>query len=338
MKKTILISLFNLVMTPTAHALPSPLSHDEIVGAIAESKLYVRLNLNFKHEYYMNNIKGTKLDETSGYDMAIYRRGTGKFFRTSTNVYDVLERMKIEVPRLDACRDQEGNAVDATIHAGTPDSICISSFRLQRKLKKANYKEQILGIVFEQLSRLFGANDAEATLFRKRFLSTNSAVADVKNQRASAVGFLHRWLAVPTEQVRGGSCQDGNRMLRYVVELGHGRIGFEPLRRKANLHYVDAKAKLQAMTHYLCANDLRLSSSERLMHRKAYDALFEGQSVIAISKRHRDITAFAPASGWTIRRIDSPEIFRSEYEEINRLLRVVLEDIEALPKFEVKLI
>lgn len=75
------------------------------------------------------------------------------------------------------CKDENGQDVDASIHASQPGYICVSVGRLATRLNVFDYDYQITALVAHEFSHLAGLNEAEAQRFQQRVLDNVVTVA-----------------------------------------------------------------------------------------------------------------------------------------------------------------
>jgi hypothetical protein len=127
-----------------------PISVDYVYSVLEDSKLVLRLYVNFERSVPVRN-----------------PTGSGRFFWGDRNLATVLEETDIDVLRDKPCRDKFGNDVDASIYGSKPGRICLSAFRIAPKLIQETADKEINGLILHELSHLLGANEEEAVDLQK---------------------------------------------------------------------------------------------------------------------------------------------------------------------------
>lgn len=95
-------------------------------------------------------------------------------------IQEVIEKTRI-YSSYEGCRNKFGNDVDGSIYSPIPDSICISSKNLGKKLTIENAKPQTAALVAHEYAHLLGYNEEDATVVQNWVLSAFS--------RSSAQGY-----------------------------------------------------------------------------------------------------------------------------------------------------
>lgn len=90
-------------------------------------------------------------------------------FANKNKLADVVSRAKIDVQDTDNCYKGE-EPVDGSIFGPADRPICISVFRLSKKLKEEDYQIQLLALYVHEVSHLFGTNEEQATHLQKQIL------------------------------------------------------------------------------------------------------------------------------------------------------------------------
>ena len=89
-----------------------------------------------------------------------------RLFGGKTTIYDLLNEIEIEIQEEKPCYDKYGNEVDGSIHAETPNTICISAFRIGPKVSVSSARAEVLALVLHELSHYLGLDEIEARDFQ----------------------------------------------------------------------------------------------------------------------------------------------------------------------------
>jgi hypothetical protein len=152
-----------------------PVSVGTIEGIALHSKKHLRLYSRFLRVNYLKNSAAA-----SGWEQ--------KLSGGSRTLVDVVEDTGIEVRNNDNCYDAAGNAVDASIFASHPGSICLSAFRIAPKLDADGASHQTLALIVHEFAHLLGTSEVEAVDAQKvasRRLKSESYPIDVFTDQAN---------------------------------------------------------------------------------------------------------------------------------------------------------
>jgi hypothetical protein len=85
-----------------------------------------------------------------------------KLYDGPKTIWDVLQTTDLEIRKDRACKDAYGNERDASIYASTPNTICVSSYRINPKTVAERAKIEIYALLMHELSHILGTTEAEA--------------------------------------------------------------------------------------------------------------------------------------------------------------------------------
>ena len=187
-----------------------------------------------------------------------------KMFQPGTDVFQVLENVKIVVQRKAPCFDYDGKPVDASVNAGFPNGICVSLSNLSAKLGWSNYENEIAALLLHEVSHLMGTDETEARDIQKiaiPFMAGLSPlmVSDWMLKVKLLVDSLGNTTAITDEALKGGakiSCdQLGKLSYSYLndLEMFQGGTASSLTREKDSEYYMQLGLRMGAATAYLCS-------------------------------------------------------------------------------------
>lgn len=91
-------------------------------------------------------------------------------FQDSEKFDRILINTTIEIQDQQPCYDAKGHPVDGSIYATNANQICLSTKRLQEKLKKDNFEIQLLSLYIHEISHLFGSTENQAQKLQDQIL------------------------------------------------------------------------------------------------------------------------------------------------------------------------
>lgn len=96
--------------------------------------------------------------------------GADKLFRNDPNIFRKIDDMTIVFNAKSACASDDGFR-DGSVISTEPAQICISGFKLAKKLNEGNAKIQLEALILHEISHLAGASEAEATALQIQYLN-----------------------------------------------------------------------------------------------------------------------------------------------------------------------
>ncbi|MCB0391073.1 MAG: hypothetical protein KDD58_07275 [Bdellovibrionales bacterium] len=81
--------------------------------------------------------------------------------KSKKDVFQVFAELKIETPKDKPCVDASGVEKDGSIHSKTKGAICLSAYRLSKKLKRVHLFNSMLGLTLHELVHRMGGDKFE---------------------------------------------------------------------------------------------------------------------------------------------------------------------------------
>lgn len=91
-----------------------------------------------------------------------------ELFTGNSTIFETIRNYQIFIPPAE-CQDAEGNPTDGSIHSPTPGTICISTYKLAKKLTTDSARAQVLSLVAHEYSHLQGFDEKKAQALQKWF-------------------------------------------------------------------------------------------------------------------------------------------------------------------------
>lgn len=128
----------------------NPIAKYKVVEILGNAKRFLRVYLNHERYWFHSEIIDNK-----------------KYYFGEKNLSTQLESTDIEILEDKPCFDKFGNAVDASIHASRPNTICMSAHQIAPKLIEENANKEIIALLVHELAHFLGANEKEARDLQK---------------------------------------------------------------------------------------------------------------------------------------------------------------------------
>lgn len=147
----------------------APASLEQIIEAVKEAPPIIL--------YYVNRME----QRSHEFQVGLCERGrvapkeplqliADKLTTNSPTFFDLFKSGVVEVRVQDACYDRDGEVKDASIYPTSPGAkICVSAFRLSKKLTVRNYEANIRALILHEFSHLSGTSEDEAVLLQNDF-------------------------------------------------------------------------------------------------------------------------------------------------------------------------
>lgn len=130
-----------------------------------------------------------------------------KLFGGTRKVQEVLKDLRLEVRTDKPCYTAKGTEVDASIYAQKSNTICLSAFRISKKVDKVLAEREVTALLMHEVSHFLGTNEEEALDLQKeiaRFISDSKSDSKLKeaelryefshfqSQLSSGIDFLEK--------------------------------------------------------------------------------------------------------------------------------------------------
>lgn len=151
-----------------------------------------------------------------------------KLYGGPRKAQDVLNDLRVEIREEKPCLTSHGTEVDASIHAVKPNTICISAFRISKKIDQAIVEREILALLAHEVSHFMGADETEAEKIQKDVAwsilnGTYGPAYDPKKSRdeiSSAADFIRK----TAEEIQKGELNSAADWLsRALAALTHAQ-------------------------------------------------------------------------------------------------------------------
>ncbi len=144
-----------------------------------------------------------------------------KLYGGPRKAQDVLNDLRVEIREEKPCLTSHGTEVDASIHAVKPNTICISAFRISKKIDQAAIEREIFALLAHEVSHFMGADEAEAEKIQKDIAwsilnGTRDPAYDPKKSRdeiSSATDFIRKTV----EEIQKGELNSADEWLSRAL-------------------------------------------------------------------------------------------------------------------------
>lgn len=257
--------------TPTN---PSEVGH--VINAIHEAKTLLRLSLRkFQHDIFWG------LAHFENFNSPL-----GKYFEGPRNLLTVLEQTEIEAPTNRPCYDANQVEVDGSIYASSPQTICISAFRIAPKVDQSRLHIEVLALIAHELSHLLGADEGEAVMIQQIAINSFSGFGiggAFQYLSESKMGFQE--FVMDAENFRNWMSADE---MAYLLETLFNEFS---IKDPSGPYYLFAKTESDKYEMIKAKLELSLwfargQSSMRgsLRWREAFDNVFKGKDSVKFSE------------------------------------------------------
>lgn len=330
------------------------LTPEEIRSVLFQDSVYLREYLGFIEWWHaygrapLSSLVSSAMSVTPpSFDEDLLPRVWEALFDGEQTVFDVLDRLTIEVRHSAACRDARGNEVDGSADLASGNRICISAKRLAEKLTCSDVEAQVWALVLHEISHLLGTSEAEALqLQNSAFLRLlrNSAMQRHWKLRFETESDLERLLEKISwlEPEPLGMCR-----LAAVVREGAGNLmkdlhaevsDFTVLRARDQDQVLGLFGRAWALEDYSCGLDLLIRDPKFRAAHQGYYARGFGEDLVAPSTLYtwrkfadpslpRNSVAFAEV---TLERITTPAAHAREIERLRSEARSILGEVRAI--------
>jgi len=223
-----------------------------------------------------------------------------KLIGSSTDVFDVMSDLTIEVRNNEPCLDKDGNPVDGSIVAHAPASICISAFRLKDKLNAYNYEYETGALVLHEISHLLGTDESEAvhvqTLALDAFVHLSAASERLRaDQRANAGDDLLAKFREVQKKGSSANCKDlfdvSTGVLDFTLTDFNAYLSARMFRVKDSDHGAGVMTQFAALLTYVCGLDtVTVSPEQRQVFREKYERGFGDNDVVLADEYKRRVS------------------------------------------------
>jgi hypothetical protein len=324
-----------------------PVSVREVVELIRGSHASIRQWLNLEEFYYFlshNTPIGSLPNPSLG----------DKLFGGERTIFDVLDRLSIEVRTKSSCRDLLGRPVDGSVLKKT-DTICISAWRIAKKLNRRNYGPETRALILHEASHLVGGREKEVQHYQYRAVDVFTGV-DVDDlawrltmEFLSTASNLERALTTIKTDPRG-QCSKLTALTKDYSRLQWGLYSemsdWPGLRAVDQDRLVAGWVQLSALQDFVCGNDvLSDSEDERERFKLRYTKGFADSMQISVSDYlvnrtqpspvPRLVLAFEPL---VIQRIKTNEDVLREANSVRMLMAKTVTDLESLSSIRIKVV
>jgi len=241
-----------------------------------------------------------------------------KLFGGPTTLLNVLENTEIEIPTSGPCYDAFGKAVDGSVHASKPNTICISAFSIAPKLIQERAVPEILALIAHELSHLLGTTEVEADLIQQKAVN-DLRFADWQKARNFVGGEYWKSSQISTIAKQDITNKSANEIVLILERLNdyfdvyawdHPLAVFT---QKDQDYLAFQKAKLNLMQWYALSISTDPTSTE---WKNKYDSLFSQGGQVRLS----DVPGFGGAqnqySHLTLNRIQNFQEIQQQLNEI----------------------
>jgi hypothetical protein len=267
-------------------------SIEQIIESAAESKTVIKFFANHiiaSQVSWKNMTEDEKQKNTSlkalipSYNKILSHVEVGLNTSKVQNDYEwFLANHVIEVTTSGNCKDAYGQEVHGSIHASQSGRICLSGPLLASKLDHMLYREQIAALIVHEMAHLRGANEEEARILQKAFMSylRHSPLASLQktmiklNSAAESMGFLYQNLIQinktnPADPHGPANCDSGNlNDLNTLISSGMAyqnleNEGFMILSRAEVQKWLQLEFQLERLMTYACTQSDKIGFFER---------------------------------------------------------------------------
>jgi hypothetical protein len=268
-------------------ATPPGVEISKIQAAVENSKIVIEEWLNAKELRFSYGTNG--LENSTAF---------AKLFGSSRNVFDVIKDLKIEVRNNEPCYDSDHNAVDGSIFAHAPASICISAFKLKDKLNAFDYEYETEALILHEISHLLGTDENEAVSLQNLSLPgfTHHSPAE-ERKRVYSLAWSEEIYSLGTlinakKKGRSANCDDISMAGIYQAlflgqdDTADGAVSAfraPDLAQQEGMH-----VKFLAVTNYICSQDsFHVSYVQRASELKENDRGFGADNVVLANEFYR---------------------------------------------------
>lgn len=88
--------------------------------------------------------------------------------KTYAPIFEIIKNTNIAIQSTGPCYDSHGVAMDGSVYSDIPNTICISSYQLGKKLSESNAWLQTMALVIHEYSHLIGTTEEQADEIQKQ--------------------------------------------------------------------------------------------------------------------------------------------------------------------------
>ena len=207
-------------------------------------------------------------------------------FSGPETIFEKIKKTKIKVDSKASCYDKDHSAVDASIYADEPNTICISSFSLSKSLNQRNFRAEVQSLLLHEYAHLKGVNEEDATELQNWFydvaqawnVTTNPTLEFGPNWSGENVGTHADYFAKAIEEKKY-ICHFADLFVADVESfqkgvLSHSRGSALRADRLANVNVALAMARV--LRDFGCSLEVGLEEAKvKELRESAFNRLFE---------------------------------------------------------------